>query len=224
MPNQQVVLNLNGPDVYEAGAALLTLVAYPSETDAVALGSLHKSLCAIALNERAKRDPVWANEPQLIKPTYAMRSPDEMKRDLRTIDRRLRDRLVAGKMAIAFIQEAQTGERPSTLSEEVKRLSINEMAKFLYREAGQSYPENFESRIWRPSLPVIHVAAAILAVTRLKYGVSQPPLEFSVALLEDREVIDAVLTKAEEYEDLIAQSKQLKPVPGKLIRFRRAPA
>jgi hypothetical protein len=59
--------------------------------------------------------------------------------------------MIAGRMGIGFLKEAVTGQVPAGL----KRLSINELAELVLDDAGYSEPQNVETRIWRPSLPVI---------------------------------------------------------------------
>jgi hypothetical protein len=68
--------------------------------------------------------------------------------------------MVAAKVAIAFLQTA-VGHRPN-LASSVKRRSLNQLSELVMREANQSSPENFETRVWRPSLPVITGAGAPL--------------------------------------------------------------
>ena len=84
-----------------------------------------------------------------MKPIYAFRLQQDISRDLRTLERRSRDRMIAGRMGIGFLKEAVTGQIPAGL----KRLSINELAELVLDDAGYSEPQNVETRIWRPSLP-----------------------------------------------------------------------
>src|SRR3979490_755858 len=108
-----------------------------------------------------------------------------MKRDLRTLYRRHRHRMIAGRMAIAFLQKASgiTPKVPGTTG----RLSIDALCTLVADDAGYTEPENVETRIWRPSLPVIHVAAALQLLLHLAEPVTGPiGLE---ALLLGRNVI-----------------------------------
>lgn len=77
---------------------------------------------------------------------------------LRTTSRRLRDRMLAAKMARGFVYEAITGAHLRLPL--MKRLSINELAKLIQPESGQSDPENIEKRVWGATKPVIHLACA----------------------------------------------------------------
>jgi hypothetical protein len=76
-----------------------------------------------------------------MRPIYAFRSENEIAKDLRTLERRLRDRMIAARMAVPFLQEVEPGERPK-LPKSIKWLSLNEMAAFVAEEAEQSEPHN----------------------------------------------------------------------------------
>src|SRR5712672_1686219 len=149
-------------EVYEAGALLLTWLAYPHENkeDDERRSRVHTALCACALRAKCEMDPVWANSPQSVKPIYLCQTERDLNRSLRTLQRRLRDRMVAARMAYPFLKEAETGEVPE-LPPSVKRLSINQMAELVLTDAGHTDPENVETRIWRESRPVIHLASAV---------------------------------------------------------------
>ena len=76
-----------------------------------------------------------------MRPIYAFRSENEIAKDLRTLERRLRDRMIPARMAVPFLQEVEPGERPK-LPKSIKWLSLNEMAAFVAEEAEQSEPHN----------------------------------------------------------------------------------
>ena len=50
-----------------------------------------------------------------MKPIYALRNQRDSDRYLRTAQRRLRDRMVAGRMAMGFLKEAVTGVVPGCI-------------------------------------------------------------------------------------------------------------
>src|SRR5438067_1372785 len=95
--------DLSKIEVFEAGAALLALLAHPEANRVDKRSELHASLCALALRTIYSSDPESAVRPQLIKPIYAFRSEREINTDMRTVRRRLRDRMIAGRMAVAFL-------------------------------------------------------------------------------------------------------------------------
>src|SRR6202048_5397646 len=160
------LIDFNRLAVYEAGALLVTLLAFPEASDETQ-GNVHASLCNYALKVRSAIEPDWTIVPQPMKPFYAFRSESDCNRDWRTLVRRWRDRMVAGRMGIAFLKEALPGqvlELPPT----VKRLSINQLAELVLDDTRFTEPHNVETRIWRPSRPVVHLASAIQVYSSLR--------------------------------------------------------
>ena len=94
-----------------------------------------------------------------MKSIYAMRRSDDVSRDLRTLQRRLRDRMAAGRMAIGLLKDA-VGHRVNEVAAGWSRVSVNQMARLVIDDTGQSNPGNVKTRIWRPGLPAIHIASA----------------------------------------------------------------
>jgi hypothetical protein len=217
----EYVLDLERLEVYEAGAILVTLLAYPGVSDTCATrGRVHRMLCAGSLLARRETDPEWAAAPQRIKPNYAFVSEQAIERNLRTLERRLRDRMAAARMVIPFLLEAQTGLEPE-LPPDVKRLSLNQLAELVLSDVGQSESQNVKNRIWRPSVPVIHLAAAIAVRGQDILRMTGRPLDHS-SLLQTQGIIEWVIRTAQEYEALITQSQRLHIDPECLIRLRLA--
>src|SRR5690242_16422207 len=136
-----VLVDFNRVEVYEAGAVLLSVLACPGDREEEMRAGVHASLCHHALRVICEIDPDWALSPQRMKPIYALRTSAEVRRDLRTLRRRLRDRMAAGRMAIGILKEKLTGgsiELPVGLS----RVSVNQMARLVLADVGQTDPEN----------------------------------------------------------------------------------
>jgi hypothetical protein len=164
-------------------------------------------------------EPDWALSPQPMKPLYALRTPREVGKDLRTLQRRLRDRMAAGRMAIGFLKEA-VGGGVTELAAGPSRVSINQLARLVLDDSGQIDPENVETRIWRQSLPAIHIASAIqefLHVAEPEMG----KLGLETFLL-NRGAIECVVRGAEFHASIIAHSPHLPIDPARLIRLRLA--
>jgi hypothetical protein len=213
------LIDFNRVEVYEAGASLITLLAYPGKSEEEARGAVHASLCYHALRATCELDPTWALSPQRIKPIYALRTPQEVNKDLRTLSRRLRDRMAAGRMAIGFLKEIAAGQLPE-LPPTIRRLSINQMASLVLEDTGNAEVENVETRVWRPSLPVIHLATATLLLSRfLEPRTGRLDVE---TFLLSRELIENVIRAAEKHAALIAQSHRLRIDPDRLIKVRLA--
>ena len=74
------------------------------------------------------------------------------------------------------------------------------------------------TRIWRPSLPVVHLASAIQVFLKLtEADIPNVGLE---ALLLNRTMIELVIKGAAYHETLRAQSRHLRFDPEKMIRIR----
>src|ERR1700738_2313723 len=212
------LIDFNRLAVYEAGALLVTLLAFPDASDETQ-DNVHASLCNYALKVRSAIEPDWTLVPQPIKPFYAFRSERDCNRDLRTLVRRWRDRMVAGRMGTAFLKEALPGqvlELPPT----VKRLSINQLAELVLDDTRFTDPQNVETRIGRPSRPVVHLASAVQVYSTLREA--DTPLTCLESLLLNREMIELVIQGAAYHETLMAQSRHLRFDPEKMIKFRLA--
>jgi hypothetical protein len=85
------------------------------------------SLCNRALRKKFS-DPNTdeAQSEQALKPLYVFRPEAAVRKDLRTFDRRLRDRFVAADMAIVLLKDA-IGALPS-LPEGLGSLSLNALS------------------------------------------------------------------------------------------------
>jgi len=180
---------------------------------------VHASLCHHALRVLcAIEEPDWALSPQLMKPLYALRTPDEVRKDLRTLQRRLRDRMAAGRMAIGFLKKAVGGM--TELAGGPSRVSINQLVRLVLDDTGQIDPENVETRIWRQSLPAIHIASTIQVYLQLaEPDMGKLGLE---TFLLNRGAIECVVRGAEFHASIIEQSPHLPIDPTRLIRIRLA--
>jgi hypothetical protein len=138
-------------ETYEHGAALLVTLACPGSDDAGRNFQLYLSLCGKALWLKHMNDPDdWT--PITVKPQYVFRDREIIDRDVSFIARRLGERMVAGRMAVPFFWRIKFGDAMA-LPNEIKRLSINQMAEFVLEDAELADADNVEKRFWRPSLP-----------------------------------------------------------------------
>jgi hypothetical protein len=203
-------------ETYERGAALLVTLAYPGPDDAGRNFQLYLSLCGNALWRLHMDDPDdWT--PIIVKPQYVFRDRETIDRDVSFIARRLGERMVAGRMAVPFFWRIKLGDA-MVLPNEIKRLSINQMAEFVLDDAELADPDNVEKRFWRPSLPVIHLATAAVVVCqqRMKAGQSLKLESF----LFNRELIEEVVSQADEFATLVRSDPKFPAKFEELIRFR----
>jgi hypothetical protein len=121
--------------------------------------------------------------------------------------------MIAGRMAVAFLKEAY-GIKPNVPG--IKGpLSINALSELVADDAGYTEAENVETRIWRPSLPVVHLAAAVQILLQAHSG----PIHAGDLVLR-QDLIEWVVRAAEEFEGLFARSRYRGIDASKLIKIR----
>ena len=207
-----LVLDAREQTLFECGAALLALLAFPSATD-TEREEIAASLCASHLKAIFEKS---GNPNERVKAKYAFRREQTIKRDLRTIDRRIRDRMVAAKVAIAFLQNA-VGHSPN-LPSSVERLSLNQLSELVMEEADQSDPDNFETRVWRESLPVIYLAAAVAVAINDRERKGEEMTSYG-NLIADDDFMANVLIYVKEFE-IIIKNSNLPIDPTKLVSVK----
>jgi hypothetical protein len=207
-----LLLDARSQTLFECGATLLALLAFPSVPDAER-AEIAASLCASHLQAKFKES---GDPNELVKAKYAFRDPERIKKDLKILDRLVRDRMVAAKVAIAFLQKAEG--HPPRLPANVKRLSINQLAEFLMGEAKQSIPENFKNRVWRPTLPVIHLAAAVAVAINDRERAGERSTSYG-NLIADVDFMFDVLRYAREFE-IVIKTNKLKINAKKLVSIQ----
>lgn len=220
MPNT-VTIDYTRLNTYEAGALFLTHLAYPEKTASdKQLGGIYTSLCAIAQKQICCDSNKDDNTPQLVVPAYALRDESQILKDLKAFPRRMRDRAVAGRMGAFFLKKAAMPEGSDIgLPQCISRVSLNQVAAAVLEDSKNSEPENVETRIWRPSLPVIHIAVAIQVMLQdiAKAGVTDE-VNFMYLML-DPFFVTYIISQAESYIPLITKN-DLPIAANKLTRFR----
>ena len=212
-------VDLEKPDLFEVSALLISTLAIPAAVDHKQRDQLYLSLCSWFIRDRGARDPAWAQRPQMVRPDYACRPEALIKRDVGTLDRRLKDRVTAGHMAIAFLKEAETGATPK-LPAGVTDLTVNKMSDYALEERGIADAENFKTRLWRPSLSVLHLCAAWATSVQEVFNETGKRVLLN-EVMQRPEFLKQLLERAEIYEALLERSR-LKIKPESLIRFRLA--
>jgi hypothetical protein len=217
MGRQPIGISFQNSEVYECGATLAAILAYPvDDKDDHRRANIRASLCRHAIEFQYLSNPDdWS--PKAVKLQYVFRDAKIAERETKFAARRLGERLVAARMAIPFLQGSELGQPPD-LPKAIKRLSLNEMAAFVLEDAGQSDAGNLKRRYWAPSRPVIHLAASML-VTGLELKKAGVPLGLEL-LLVWRELVEAIVQRAQAYEELIARDPAFPVKAGDLIKVR----
>lgn len=151
MPQLRVEISFDRSHVYECGAAVLAILASP-DSGSISEGrraELHASLCCHALWAKFLSNPDDC-EPITVRPQHVFRGNNVVARDIKFVQRRLRERLIVARIAIPFLQKSELGRSPD-LPSGVRRLSVNEMAAKVLEDAEQAEASNVKQRYWVPS-------------------------------------------------------------------------
>lgn len=211
-------LSYTRDEVYECGAALLTVLVCAKAIDDKRGRELYRSLCAKALWLKHLANPDDST-PITVIPQYVFRDRKIIDRDLGIIRSRLRERLIAGAMAVPFVREAKVGpieHKP----EGIKWISLNQIAEYppVLEDAGQRDAQNLKKRFWAPSRPVMHLAAAVFIVgEQLRKGRETIPVE---DFLFDGLFIKRVVWLGGQLQELIANDPNFPIKRDQLIPFR----
>lgn len=217
MGRHSIGISFQNNAVYECGATLVAVLAYPvDDDDNSRRAEIHASLCRHAIEFQYLSNPDdWRPKP--VKLPYVFRDAKIAERETKFAAKRLGERLVAARMAVPFLQGSESGHAPA-LPTAIKRLSLNEMAAFVLDDAGQSDAGNVERRFWAPSRPVIHLAAS-MAVTGQALKKAGVQLGLGL-LLVWRELVEGIVQRAQAYEELIARDPAFPVKFDDLIKVR----
>jgi hypothetical protein len=104
------------------------------------------------------------------------------------------------------------------------RLSLNQLAELVAEDAQQS-PENVETRIWRPSIPVIHIAAALENIMIDADRLGNGQISWG-DILASRDLVEEIIEKSDMIEGLVGTSEkirsQLNIDPSRLVKLQLA--
>lgn len=216
-----VYIDFNKQPIYEIGSALVATLCYSAPGDTFnEREKAQTALCAWGLRTRAQVDLDWANIYVPIKPCNVAPSNEEVDRALKGVNRRMRDRLAAGRILMPFLQKSLTGELPIIGGRPMKP-TLNKLAPYVLKHPGVGDVDNVKSRLWSPSRNVLHLAGAFeFAHDVLHKGGQQ--LDFTTMIWNET-FIRFVLHVAQDAEALIVKScsdRELKIDPTSLIRIR----
>jgi hypothetical protein len=214
-----VLLNLNSQTpLWELGARVLSYAAYPQGRDIKKRELYWRAVCHKHLKWCADNYPTWACDLQLIRPVHVLMTPQRAISVSKRGDRRLNENLHAADMALPFLREPIFGE-PPRLPIDVKRLSLNMMAKRVLQHSVESDLENLIKRTWRPVAPALHLVCALVHYERDRDQESGMHARADI-ILRDAEAFGTVVTMAEYYEAHVRKVFKIKP--ERQLRFRIA--
>lgn len=140
-------------------AELIQWLAYPLDSQENKRDELEYALYVEHLRQKAAKDPQWEYTPQILWPAPLLTDQKQIHHALIMLQRRLKERAAAGRMAMAFVKEYYEKEDfkyPLGLT----KLSLDQLSEFVLSDTKESDANNVENRVWRASYPVLHLAAA----------------------------------------------------------------
>ena len=164
----------------------------------------------------------WAQTPQPIRPMLVITDTKILDKGLKEGRKILKKRAEAAFVARPFIEKA-SGTVEHVLPEEIERLSVSQVAEFFVVEhhSSEGDPENLERRIWRPALPVIHLASALeFGMGKFEKLHGRTPSHTEVLLIDG--FIQAIIDHARRIEDVLPKVTSIKLNPEKFVRLRLA--
>ena len=204
---------------FVAGARLLALVAFPGEGEGGECARAKNALCAGVIAATKAEDPQAGDAVEVAYPEYAGIPSSEARWASNRIRRRWNGRMLAARASLGFFYEAIAGE-PARLPPGMSRLSLNELSKLVGTQGNLGDPHNVEHRIWRKSLPVIHIAAAMQWVLRV---IDPGPAPFAYDINRG-DLHDAVLDLAAVHEEIVLADRRFgRDRAERLIRLDRTP-
>ena len=211
-------LDLTSNRAFEVGSFLLALMCYPDATNSKKQIDLSIFLYALMVRDRCARDPAWGSEDQILRPDYLFIDEGTAKSKVDTVRLRMERRVAAGRMVGPYLYRALYGETPE-LPPDMKKLSIEALAEHLAPSLDVSDPTHIVRKVWRDSLPIMHLCAAASDLLDRIQATKQPP-ELLVQFADAR-YLTALVAQAQAYEAFMAQ-RPLSMTPPKLIRIRIA--
>lgn len=119
---------------------------------------------------------------------------------------RLEQRMVAARIAIGVLHDALPDVQVK-LPEGWTHVSVDRMCALVAEQLKIKDPENLEKLVWRPSLPIIHVAIA----AQLELTDKFPGETLSNIALTDAGFVREVVVRAETYEPILARHPLFAP-------------
>jgi hypothetical protein len=220
-PIGEYVIDLDQLRPYEAAALVLTLLAeVPAEQPGTSLDQRYGEICAYVIHRLAQMKEGWSEEHHLLRPMHALIPIERALAAGNRLATALEHRLIAGRMAFAFIDKQMLGQA-ARLPPGVKRLSQNEMARFIAAESQTATEANIKNRSFYPSLPVIHLSAA-LAGLRVLLALPEEKASLVDRLIEDMDVLKALVLTAQALEAPALASDKLGVTESTIVRIRWA--
>lgn len=153
-PNH-IIFDFAVTEPYEIAATLFSLIAYPpSQYKSDKIDLCMMGLITKYLHWKRRTDDTWASSYQKIKPIFLDLKESQFEQIEKKFDETLQDRLNATFIAKRWLEEAKN---PESIQRPTIQAFIDELADY----EGISDIDNLRARVWRKSIPVIHLSMAL---------------------------------------------------------------
>lgn len=200
----------------ECAATILLGLLYPEwpEPDG-ALDSIYLGLCGYVLRAAAEQPDGWAEERQLIRPIYALISPEKVKRAERDIATRLPKALWTGLVAWELITGVRSLGKPGDTARTTVAPIAEDMAGHLKMSAS-----NLKARAWRPWARAAHLCATFAHFHLRSVQDGQSTFRLIEFLIGSDAAPLAFADIALSLEDAVAQHSRIPANHQDLVRVR----
>lgn len=246
-----VEIPAGGPG-YLAGARILAVLADPPSPDGgQTWRENEKVICRAWLSVLQQHDPGWEDRPQVVVPAHLLLPLKTSERRWPAIMKRHHDRMGAAHVMVPFLAEAERqlqgapasrrrvpsvdARIAATLEQEEERQRV--LTAQAIEESPRFPPgiDNFDNRILRRSLPVIHIAVAVATfIDQSQKNARLLPDDIRAGLAEDvggpqfsflhflasPELARAVVERAARIEGLLPYLPKLRPDPATVVKLR----
>jgi hypothetical protein len=216
MPREIVHINISTLPPYEAGAVLLSWLAYPAANDEPSRLGFWAALCRHWIIDFASHNPQWAWNYQPIKPGFFTINEQTSEKVYRAGFKRIHHRLVAGHRYVApFLVEQHLQRKVSVGG---FKTTVNNMTALASLDLDVSNDaENIKRRYFVPCKPVLHVA---VAVKQLFQSLSGNDDQGKLGeLLINSHNIEVAVRLAEDFRPMILRLKDIEIEDEQTIQF-----
>lgn len=171
----RLILNL-GPALmpdFMTGALFQSILAWPTAREATTYHRISEELAAGTIRITAAEDPVMVSAvmdqwPQFNWPAIEVRAK-RRKSNYGYLEKRLDQRMAAARAGIGLMHEQIFG-MPAVLPPGLTDISIDKLCGLIKSDVWIDDPNNIENLVWRPSLPILHLAMATQLLLAARQG------------------------------------------------------